>query len=1032
MLAILSLIYKNESIITFFFQPLLIRLTLLHTKDSQMKKQILSTLVLSLGLCYTNVAKAQWSTDVSINTPVCVATGTKGGQKIMTDGHGGAFVTWQDDRLGNNDIYIQHFDSTGTALWSTNGELVCTASSGQIGPVMCPDGNDGVIVTWQDDRTPVSGTDIYAQRLDANGNILWTYDGVPVCTAVGQQTAPVILSDNAGGAYVSWFYDDRSGEYDVYLQHIDNSGAQVWTINGINVSLLSGDQRAPSLATDGSGGVIITWNYYTGTSTDVYAQRFNLAGIAQWITNGVVICGEATAEQFNPKITSDNNGGAIITWLDYRVSAGDIYAQRVNASGIVQWTANGVAVCNASEYQGEPVIISDNNGGAYIAWEDYRNTIDSDIYAQHLNASGTMLWAINGLVIGSGAGNQEQIALYPDGNGNAFIAWRDFRNMTDFDIYTQKINATGVIQWSAGGVTLANGTYDQYVVDIISDNNGGVIIVFQETLGSNIFIQNACFSGAPGPLVNPVITIAEYVNSGNWFSPSGGTASASSTLSPGSPSGAFDGDTALTGWASQYSFPDWLEYDFGAGNGKILTAYQTFYSYTQQGGWNAFFIPSDWTFEGYNGSSWHILDITTAQTPAFNVWNTYSFTNNIPYEKYRIRISANSFGGYAFLTEMRFFVPPPINLCSNKTYIANTNFPSAFASYDWLLNGVSLGVNNDTLTLPTSNNGDVLICKVTSGACVLSTNIDTSNIEVITTLGYPFINIIGDTTVCAGESTAIAATGGISYQWSNGSTSPSVSILPLVDSLFTVAVIDTNGCLGYKSQMIYVNPLPNVTASATTNTICAGGLVTLTGSGANAYTWSGGVMDAVAFAPSASTTYTVTGTDANGCTDTSSVVVNVNNLPNVTTTSSGITITANATGVTYQWIDCNNANTAISGETNASFTASANGNYAVVVTQGLCSDTSVCVAITTVGINSTFSNHNSELKIMPNPNNGAFTLKASAEGHYTLINELGQTLQSFSLNTINNYTISFTEIPEGLYFVHCAETGSRQKMVVIK
>src|SRR5574342_572928 len=80
---------------------------------------------------------------------------------------------------------------------------------------------------------------------------------------------------------------------------------------------------------------------------------------AQWSTDPTVnnaIC-TATNDQMRPTIVSDGAGGAIITWRDSRSGgSSDIYAQRINASGIVQWTADGVAICTATNDQMRPTI----------------------------------------------------------------------------------------------------------------------------------------------------------------------------------------------------------------------------------------------------------------------------------------------------------------------------------------------------------------------------------------------------------------------------------------------------------------------------------------------------------------------------------------------------------------------------------------------------------------------------------------------------------------------------------------------------
>ena len=85
----------------------------------------------------------------------------------------------------------------------------------------------------------------------------------------------------------------------------------------------------------------------------------------------------------------------------------------------------------------------------------------------------------------------------------------------------------------------------------------------------------------------------------------------------------------------------------------------------------------------------------------------------------------------------------------------------------------------------------------------------------------------------------------------------------------------------------------------------------------------------------------------------------------------GVTITANTSGATYAWLDCD-LNTVIAGETGQSFTATANGNYAVIVTQGNCTDTSACENINSVGVDKLSMD---QFTVYPNP---------SADGHFTV------------------------------------------------
>src|SRR5262249_27048992 len=152
---------------------------------------------------------------------------------------------------------------------------------------------------------------------------------VALCTAANDQLYPTIISDGAGGAIVTW-EDARSGSNDIYVQRVNAAGVPQWTANGVGICTATDTQDLPTIASDGAGGAIITWSdFRSGTNRDIYAQRVNAAGAPQWTANGVAVC-TATGSQFNPTIVSDGSGGAIITWEDDRNDIGDIYAQRVS------------------------------------------------------------------------------------------------------------------------------------------------------------------------------------------------------------------------------------------------------------------------------------------------------------------------------------------------------------------------------------------------------------------------------------------------------------------------------------------------------------------------------------------------------------------------------------------------------------------------------------------------------------------------------------------------------------------------------
>ena len=81
----------------------------------------------------------------------------------------------------------------------------------------------------------------------------------------------------------------------------------------------------------------------------------------------------------------------IITWQNKRGGISyDVYAQRLNSTGIIQWLSNGTAVCTADSSQTSIDITSDYISGTIITWRDKRNGLYHDIYAQKINMNGSI------------------------------------------------------------------------------------------------------------------------------------------------------------------------------------------------------------------------------------------------------------------------------------------------------------------------------------------------------------------------------------------------------------------------------------------------------------------------------------------------------------------------------------------------------------------------------------------------------------------------------------------------------------------
>src|SRR5258706_358791 len=116
--------------------------------------------------------------------------------------------------------------------------------------------------------------------------------------------------------------------------------------------------------------------------------------------------------------------------------------------------------------------------------------------------------------------------------------------------------------------------------------------------------------------------------------------------------------------------------------------------------------------------------------------------------------------------------------------------------------------------------------------------------------------------ICIGGSATLTASGGISFLWSTGATTASITVSPTVTTVYTVTVTNANGCTSSCSTTVTVNPLPSCNITPANPAICVGGSSTLTASGGTSFLWSTGATTAsITVSPTVTTTYTVTVTN---------------------------------------------------------------------------------------------------------------------------------------------------------------------------
>jgi hypothetical protein len=242
-----------------------------------------------------------------------------------------------------------------------------------------------------------------------------------------------------------------------------------------------------------------------------------------------------------------------------------------------------------------------------------------------------------------------------------------------------------------------------------------------------------------------------------------------------------------------------------------------------------------------------------------------------------------------------------------------------------------------------------------------------------------------------------------SYTW------PANGEIYTVSGSYIDTLTNTAGCDSIMTLNLTVN---RSTTSSESITAC------------DSYTW-----------PANGLTYTVSGlyidtlTNVAGCDSVVTLDLIINSVSDNTTSVSYMTITANNTKATYQWLDCDNNYAKIVGETGRNFIATANGNYAVELIENGCIDTSSCVSITTVGVIET--NFDQMFKVFPNPSEGEFTIDLGNEYKSAVITIRNANSRIvYSSSNISKSTIQLAlDEPAGVYFI---EIASSDKIAILK
>jgi hypothetical protein len=433
-----------------------------------------------------------------------------------TDGN--YIVFFDQSTIDGNLIYAQKVNATtGATIWvSPTSVSALTAQDSISDGHSTASSDNGAFVAFSRQMTnePPFDYNVYVQKLDSTGQNLWGANGINVTTnsaGLIQESNPLMIGDNAGGVYVAWDLIGNFGTSEMYITHLDSTGAIAadWNTAGTDdyrtIHIEDGELSAERLGRD-------IWFQADGNIAIPYSR-----------TTGPIFFGTTTAEMMvvqaqggpsSPSILLSNSGISIgqfraAPYGNYGAFAayttnGDVYVQRVDNNWNKEWGNDGFI---ASAADGDQVsLVPDGNGGIIVAWNFYEDADGGGVYGQHVLSSGSLdpIWGLTDVAIApDGDGDPQTLdsgsSVISDGANGAYVAF--FSDNTGY-MYIQHVNADGTLGISGAGYP--NGSSNDgpnYSPFLISDGDIGAVMFwtgYNLATGRDIYGQHLVPGAAPG------------------------------------------------------------------------------------------------------------------------------------------------------------------------------------------------------------------------------------------------------------------------------------------------------------------------------------------------------------------------------------------------------------------------------------------------------------------------------------------------------------------------------------------------------
>ncbi|MDP8238095.1 MAG: T9SS type A sorting domain-containing protein [Candidatus Hatepunaea meridiana] len=369
-----------------------------------------------------------------------------------------AFV-WTDTRSSNRNIFLQVIDNQGDPKFQENGITIISPPGYVENLVIQASDDGGWFIAWIDRRNDRYG-DLYCSKVNSDGETVWGDDnaGIPVRVVAGQHYNTSITDDLEGGCLITWSERGERERLALYAAHVFCNGRhdQNWDENGEQIvdEIPANDYSGPNygVTTDSEGGIILSWLVWSEERYNINAMRVSAAGERIWRGEGGVRISNNDVYPDPLQICTDGNGGAFFSWIRWEREK-IVAVQRINSDGQLMWGEFGVDLTeSADDWQWPSSMTAGQPGEAIVTWNESG-------YLKSMLISGedepVLEWnPESGVNIGDHISCRSS-DIIADTEGGAYLGWwntRDDEGHRRYHLTAQKLSPEGELLWGDDGI----------------------------------------------------------------------------------------------------------------------------------------------------------------------------------------------------------------------------------------------------------------------------------------------------------------------------------------------------------------------------------------------------------------------------------------------------------------------------------------------------------------------------------------------------------------------------------------------------